>query len=187
MHAVNEGVGQMQLSRLDGAFNVGMHPAPAVVQASQSIGARVMSIEPVLRDDIRRRHPFFRPVIIPRGTYAGQSEDVTTLGVDNLLVCRDELPALQAWYAAHQTDDSVVMVGIPRDDSSSAIRDAARRDHMGWAVQNDRGAQAATLAYATRGQPESFVISPTGIVVGSIIGPMRTQDLDRMARVGKGV
>ena len=103
------------------------------------------------------------------------------------LPCRDELPALQAWYAAHQTDDSVVMVGIPRDDSSSAIRDAARRDHMGWAVQNDRGAQAATLAYATRGQPESFVISPTGIVVGSIIGPMRTQDLDRMARVGKGV
>lgn len=103
------------------------------------------------------------------------------------LPCRDELPALQAWYAANQSDDSVVMVGIPRDDSSSAIRDAARRDHMVWAVENDRGAQAATLAYATRGQPESFVINPSGIVVGSIIGPMRTRDLDRMARVGQGV
>jgi Thiol-disulfide isomerase and thioredoxins len=103
------------------------------------------------------------------------------------LPCRDELPALQAWYAAHQSDDSVVMVGIPRDDFASDIREAARRDHMGWAVANDRGAQAATLAYATRGQPESFVISPSGIVVGSIIGPMRTQDLDRMARVGQGV
>lgn len=103
------------------------------------------------------------------------------------LPCRDELPALQAWYAANQSDASVVMVGIPRDDSSSAIRDAARRDHMGWAVENDRGAQAATLAYATRGQPESFVINPSGIVVGSIIGPMLVRDLDRMARVGQGV
>jgi peroxiredoxin len=101
--------------------------------------------------------------------------------------CDDELPTLQRWYAGHSDDDSVVMVGIPRDDSSSDIRDAARHDHMGWAVQNDRGAQAATLAYATRGQPESFVINPSGLVVGSILGPMRTQDLDQMARAGQGV
>lgn len=101
--------------------------------------------------------------------------------------CQEELPTLQAWYAAHRSDDSVVMVGIPREDLASDIRDAARRDHMGWAVANDRGAQAATLAYATRGQPESFVISPSGIVVGSVLGPMLTRDLDRMARVGHGV
>ena len=102
------------------------------------------------------------------------------------LPCRDELPALQRWYEQHASDESVVMVGIPRDDSAGAIRAAARSDHMGWAVQNDRGAEAATLDYATRGQPESFVINPSGIVVGSILGPMRAADLDRMARVGQG-
>ena len=102
------------------------------------------------------------------------------------LPCREELPALQGWYGAHSGDDSVVMVGIPRDDSAARIRDAARADSMGWAVENDRGAEAATLAYATRGQPESFVINPNGIVVGSILGPMGPRDLDRMARVGQG-
>lgn len=100
--------------------------------------------------------------------------------------CLDELPVLQAWYGEHQADDSVVMVGIPRDDTTSRIREAARKDHMGWAVENDRGAEAATLDYATRGQPESFVISPGGIVLGSILGPMGPRDLDRMARVGQG-
>ena len=58
---------------------------------------------------------------------------------------------------------------------------------MGWAVANNSGAEAANLAYGTRGQPESFAISPNGQVVGSIIGPMTTADLDRMARVGQGL
>ncbi len=102
------------------------------------------------------------------------------------LPCRDELPALQKWNAQHADDDSVVMVGIPRDDSTGAIRAAARSDQMTWAVVNDRGAEAATLDYATRGQPETFVINPSGIVVGSILGPMRPADLDRMTRVGQG-
>ena len=101
--------------------------------------------------------------------------------------CRDELPALQTWYAAHRADPTLVLVGIPRDDSSAAIRAAARKDAMGWAVANDHGAEAATLAYGTRGQPESFTISPNGQVVGSIIGPMTTADLDRMAAAGQGL
>ena len=37
---------------------------------------------------------------------------------------------------------------------------------MAWAVANDGGAEAATLDYATRGQPETFAISPSGTVVG---------------------
>jgi thiol-disulfide isomerase/thioredoxin len=98
--------------------------------------------------------------------------------------CRDELPALQQWYAAHRDDADVVMLGIPRDDTDGAIRRAARQDGMAWAVANDRGAEAATLDYATRGQPETFAISPDGVVVASVIGPVRVRDLDRMAAYG---
>jgi cytochrome c biogenesis protein CcmG/thiol:disulfide interchange protein DsbE len=101
--------------------------------------------------------------------------------------CLAELPTLQRWYADHRSDPSVVMVGIPRDDSSSAIRDAARTDHMGWAVTNDRGAEDANLAFGTRGQPESFVISPSGQIVGSVIGPLTTANLDKMLQVGQGI
>lgn len=99
--------------------------------------------------------------------------------------CRDELPVLQQWYRAHRTDESVVMVGIPRDDSTRAIRQAARDDQMSWAVANDQGAKSATLAFATRGQPESFVISPRGIIVGSVLGPLTPATMDQMVRVGK--
>jgi cytochrome c biogenesis protein CcmG/thiol:disulfide interchange protein DsbE len=94
--------------------------------------------------------------------------------------CDDELPTLQRWYAAHRTDPDVVMLGIPRDDTASAIRRAARDDDMAWTVANDRGAEAATIDYATRGQPETFAISPRGIVVGSVIGPVTAGQLDRM-------
>ncbi len=99
--------------------------------------------------------------------------------------CRDELPALQQWYSTHRDDRDVVLVGIPRDDTSGAIRSAARDNHMDWAVANDRGAESATLDYATRGQPETFAISPNGVVIASVIGPVRVRDLDRMAEYGR--
>jgi cytochrome c biogenesis protein CcmG, thiol:disulfide interchange protein DsbE len=94
--------------------------------------------------------------------------------------CADELPTLQRWYATHRSDPDVVLLGIPRDDTAGAIRQAARDDHMPWAVANDRGAEAATIDYATRGQPETFAISPRGRVVGSVIGPVTVGQLDRM-------
>jgi thiol-disulfide isomerase/thioredoxin len=99
--------------------------------------------------------------------------------------CRDELPALQQWYSAHRNDADVVLLGIPRDDTDGAIRKSAQEDHMDWAVANDGGAEAATLDYATRGQPETFAISPNGVVIASVIGPLRVQDLDRMAAYGR--
>ena len=102
--------------------------------------------------------------------------------------CRDELPTLQAWYAGHRNDAGLVMLGIPRDDENDAIRSAAKDAGMAWAVANDRGAKRATLDFATRGQPETFAISPSGVVVGSVIGPVSTRQLDRMvdyARTGR--
>ncbi len=56
---------------------------------------------------------------------------------------------------------------------------------MGWAVQDDRGARAANLAFGTRGQPETFVISPDGVVVGSAFGPVTGAQLDRMVRFSR--
>jgi cytochrome c biogenesis protein CcmG/thiol:disulfide interchange protein DsbE len=96
--------------------------------------------------------------------------------------CDEELPNLQQWYAAHRSDPDVVLLGIPRDDTDGAIRRAARDDDMAWAVANDRGAEAATIDYATRGQPETFAISPRGTVVGSVLGPVTVGQLDRMVK-----
>ena len=99
--------------------------------------------------------------------------------------CGQELPALQQWYAAHRNDADVVLLGIARDDTAGEIRKHARDDGMAWAVANDGGAQAATLDYATRGQPETYAISPNGVVIASVLGPVRVRDLDRMAAYGR--
>ena len=78
-----------------------------------------------------------------------------------------------------------MLLGIPRDDTGGAIRQAARENRMAWAVANDGGAEAATLDYATRGQPETFAISPSGVVVASVIGPVTVGTLDKMAEYGR--
>ena len=100
--------------------------------------------------------------------------------------CRQELPTLQRWYAAHRNDAGLVMLGIPRDDPAGAIRSYAKDHGMAWAVANDDGAKQATLDFATRGQPETFAISPNGVIIGSVIGPISTQQLDKMLQYSRG-
>jgi cytochrome c biogenesis protein CcmG/thiol:disulfide interchange protein DsbE len=100
--------------------------------------------------------------------------------------CRDELPALRRWYDEHRADADVVLLGIPRDDTASAIRGAAEDDGVVWSVAQDDGARAATLAFGTRGQPETFVLGPQGYVVGSVYGPVTVPLLDRMLAAGRG-
>ena len=99
--------------------------------------------------------------------------------------CKEELPILRQWYAAHHTDDSVVMLGIPRDDTPGNIRDAAATDGVKWTVANDQGARDAALSFATRGQPETFAISPGGTIAASFLGPVSISVLDRMLQYGQ--
>ncbi len=100
--------------------------------------------------------------------------------------CKLEYPALKQWYDEHRDDPNVVMLGIPRADTPAAIRAEAKKLDMGWAVANDRGAKEATIAFGTRGQPETFVITPDGIVAGSLYGPATVPILDRMLAAGQG-
>ncbi len=41
---------------------------------------------------IQEGHHFLKSTIIPRGTYLGEPRDVLTVGMDVLLLCRDDLP-----------------------------------------------------------------------------------------------
>lgn len=52
---------------------------------------RLLEIAPDVALQIRAQHPFFKPALIPAGTYPGQEEDVRTVGVDTLLVCHESL------------------------------------------------------------------------------------------------
>jgi hypothetical protein len=74
-------------------------------------------------------------------------------------------PALKAFYEAHADDPNFAMVGIVRDAqrSRTGIEDYVRTQGMGWTIALDPGSKAA-LDFATRGQPETFAISPDGVI-----------------------
>ena len=82
----------MQDRALDGGFIVASYPVAAITDARMTVGVRLLSLDPDAVERIEAAYPFFRPIVIPAGTYRGQAEAVGTIGVDNLLVCRAGLP-----------------------------------------------------------------------------------------------
>jgi cytochrome c biogenesis protein CcmG/thiol:disulfide interchange protein DsbE len=100
--------------------------------------------------------------------------------------CRQEHPALVEWWDRHRDDDSVTMLGIVREDTKRAVERYVRDEDVTWPVAMDPGGRAA-LAFGTRGQPETYVISPSGIVVASQYGPVTVANLDAMVAAAEQV
>ena len=99
--------------------------------------------------------------------------------------CREEEPNLKAFYEAHANDTDVVMIGILRDDTVSSGRRWADERDLDWMLVEDPGGKAA-LAYATRGQPETYAISTDGVVVGSQLGPVTVENLEALLAAARG-
>jgi len=83
---------RMAARALDAGFVVASYPVSAVTEMNASFGIRLVPVEPEIIGRIRSQYPFMKPMLIPRQTYAGQSADVETVGADNILVCRADLP-----------------------------------------------------------------------------------------------
>lgn len=67
------------------------YPMPAVQRLAANNPIRLLDISPAVATKIRAQYPFYKPAIIPAETYEGQLESVSTVGVDNLLVCQRDL------------------------------------------------------------------------------------------------
>jgi hypothetical protein len=87
-----EAVERIETRSLDAGFVVASYPVSAVSDMNAAVGVRLIAVEPQVVDRIRSDYPFMKPMLIPAGTYRGQDGDVSTLGVDNILVCREDLP-----------------------------------------------------------------------------------------------
>ena len=99
--------------------------------------------------------------------------------------CRQEHPALTQFYARHDDDPDVALVGIVRDDTKTAAERWVKKNGDDWTIGIDPGGKAA-LAFATRGQPETFAISPDGVVVGYQFGPSSVDDLEQLLSAARG-
>lgn len=99
--------------------------------------------------------------------------------------CRDEAPDLQEFYAKHADDPDFQMIGIVRDDNKAAVERWVENRGDDWLIAMDPGGNAA-LAFGTRGQPETFAISPDGLIVGYQFGPSSVADLDTLLAAARG-
>lgn len=85
-----EAASQLAVGAIDALFVTGSDPVESVRTATQA-GGRLLPLEGPPIERLRHDYPFFRPMLIPAGTYPGQPRAVRTIGVDNLLVCRRDL------------------------------------------------------------------------------------------------
>jgi cytochrome c biogenesis protein CcmG, thiol:disulfide interchange protein DsbE len=92
--------------------------------------------------------------------------------------CQQEAPALHAFYDEHKDDADFAMVGIVRDDQTSDVRAYVKKNGVDWTVALDPDSLAA-LDFGTRGQPETYAISPRGVVSAAYYGPMTTRGLEQ--------
>ncbi len=91
--------------------------------------------------------------------------------------CLEEHPQLAAFDAAHRAEGDAVVVSVTFDDSA----DDARRffeEHGGtWPVIDDPD-NSIGVAFGVAQVPETFVISPTGLVVQRFAGAVTRQALE---------
>lgn len=92
--------------------------------------------------------------------------------------CQQEAPALAQFYAQHQDETDFAMVGIVRDDTTDEVRAYVKKHGIDWTIALDPDSVAA-LDFGTRGQPETYAISPSGTVAAAKYGPMSTGELER--------
>jgi TRAP transporter TAXI family solute receptor len=81
----------LETRALDAAFVNAGYPAESIARAT-AVGARLLPVDGAAINSLRAEYPFFRETFIPAGTYPGQTTAVRTIGVDNLLLCRADLP-----------------------------------------------------------------------------------------------
>jgi cytochrome c biogenesis protein CcmG/thiol:disulfide interchange protein DsbE len=96
--------------------------------------------------------------------------------------CRQEQGALRSFYAAHRSEPDFGMVGIVRDDTEGPIRSYVGANNVTWPVAFDPNGTAG-LGFGTTGQPETYVISPTGVAACGGIGPVNDAELESWLRI----
>jgi len=147
------------------------------------------------RADAKKSHLSGRPV--PKftvETLTGQTLTTRDLAGKAVIVnfwnswcipCQQEHPALTQFYARHNDDPNFALVGIVRDDTKAATERWINKHGDDWTIATDPNGKAS-LAFGTRGQPETFAVSPDGLVVGYQFGPSSVQDLEQLLSAARG-
>ena len=82
---------QLKNQTIDAGFVNASYPVSAVMDLDASVGVKLIPIDREKAEFIRSLDPNYFPTVIPGGTYQSMPDDLPTVGVSNLLVCREGL------------------------------------------------------------------------------------------------
>ncbi|MDQ4091685.1 MAG: TlpA family protein disulfide reductase [Actinomycetota bacterium] len=101
--------------------------------------------------------------------------------------CRVEHPELIRFSDSHAATGDAAVVGVIYSDNAQAVKEFRDKEGGSWDMVTDPKGRVA-LDYGVAGVPESFLISPEGVVVAKLLGGVRAGDLDQLiyrARTGQ--
>jgi len=101
--------------------------------------------------------------------------------------CRQEHADLIRFSEAHAASGDAAVLGVVYSDNAQAVREFRDKEGGSWPMLTDPKGRVA-LDYGVAGVPESFMISPEGVVVAKLLGGVRAGDLDQLlyqARTGR--
>jgi TRAP transporter TAXI family solute receptor len=87
----SEIVQQLKNQTIDAGFINASYPVSSIMDLDASVGVKLIPVEPVEAEAIRAKDPNYFPTTIPAGTYKSLENDLPTVGVNNLLICRQGL------------------------------------------------------------------------------------------------
>jgi cytochrome c biogenesis protein CcmG/thiol:disulfide interchange protein DsbE len=91
--------------------------------------------------------------------------------------CQIEQPELQAFVREHQDKGDAQLIGVTYDNKASDARKFFQQRGGGWPVIDDPE-DSIGVAYGVAKVPETFVISPDGVVVEHFPGGVTQKALD---------
>jgi TRAP transporter TAXI family solute receptor len=92
---------------VDAQFIYAPFQNPLIAQLVADGAAHLVALDPRHIGAIQERHHFLKSTTIPRGTYKNLDEDVLTVGMDVLLLCRADLPEPLVYQLATTLFDAV--------------------------------------------------------------------------------
>lgn len=98
--------------------------------------------------------------------------------------CRVEHPQLIRFAQTHEAAGDAAVLGVVYSDNAQAVREFRDKEGGTWPMLADPKGRVA-LDYGVAGIPESFLISPDGVVAAKLIGGVQAVRLDEVLNQAK--
>jgi cytochrome c biogenesis protein CcmG, thiol:disulfide interchange protein DsbE len=145
-------------------------PSATTVPAGASIAGRAVVGKPA--PDFTATDLDGHPVSL--ASYRGRAL-IVSFGASWCHPCRQEYPLLVDAAAEHGT--RLAIVSVMHDDLSSDARSFVREFHARWPAINDES-NAISSSYGVVGVPQTFFITPSGVVQARVYGITDHRALD---------